>query len=78
MCGLYGFLNYGGQAIKNLSVLTNCLAEQAAVRGKDATGIAYADKGKIMIHKEAKSAYSVDFSHADDVVCVTGHARHTT
>lgn len=78
MCGLYGFLNYGGQAIKNLSVLTNSLAEQAAARGTDATGIAYTDNGKIVIHKEAKSAYAVDFKHPDDVVCVTGHTRHTT
>lgn len=78
MCGLYGFLSYGKKPIKNLSVLTNSLAEQAAVRGKDATGIAYADKGKIVIHKEAKAAYSVDFKHPDDAVCVTGHTRHTT
>ena len=41
MCGLYGFFNYSRQDIKNLSALTNCLAEQAAIRGTDATGIAY-------------------------------------
>lgn len=78
MCGLYGFLSYGKKPIRNLSVLTNSLAEQSAVRGKDATGIAYTDKGKIVIHKEAKTAYAVDFKHPDNVVCVTGHTRHTT
>ena len=78
MCGLYGFFNYSGQAIKNLSVLTNALAEEAAIRGTDATGIAYTGKGKIVIHKEPKSAYSVDFRHPDDTVCVTGHTRHAT
>ncbi len=41
MCGLYGFVNYSGNKIKNLSDLTNALAEQSAVRGTDATGIAY-------------------------------------
>lgn len=78
MCGLYGFFNYSGQAIKNLCVLTNSLAEQAAVRGTDATGIAYNDNGKIVIHKEPKSAYALILKHPDDIVCVTGHTRHAT
>lgn len=78
MCGLYGFLNYSGQKIGNLSVLTNSLAEQAAVRGTDATGIAYNDKGKIVIQKEAKSAYQIKLKHPDSTVCVTGHTRHAT
>ena len=38
MCCLFGFYNYSGQTIKNLSHLTNCLAEEATVRGTDATG----------------------------------------
>ena len=78
MCGLYGFFNYSGQAIKNLSTLTNCLAEQAAIRGTDATGIAYSDKGRVVIHKEPKSAYDLNLRHPDDTVCVTGHTRHAT
>ncbi|MDO5399082.1 MAG: class II glutamine amidotransferase, partial [bacterium] len=78
MCGLYGFFNYSGQNIKNLSTLTNCLAEQAAVRGTDATGIAYNDNGKLVIHKEPKSAYALNLKHPDNIVCVTGHTRHAT
>lgn len=78
MCGLYGFFNYSGQAIKNLNALTNALAEQAAVRGTDASGIAYIGKGKIVIHKEPKPAYAIDFRHPDDTICVTGHTRHAT
>ena len=78
MCGLYGFLNYSRQAIKNLSVLTNSLAEQATIRGTDATGIAYNDSGKIVIQKEAKSAYQINLKHPDNAVCVTGHTRHAT
>lgn len=77
MCGLYGFFNYGG-AIKCLSTLTNCLAEQAAVRGTDAAGIAYNNKGRVVIHKEPKASYLINFKHPDDTVCVTGHTRHAT
>lgn len=77
MCGLYGFFNYGG-VIKSLSTLTNCLAEQAAVRGTDAAGIAYNDKGRVVIHKEPKPSFSINFKHPDDTVCVTGHTRHAT
>jgi len=78
MCCLFGIYNYSGHEISNLSNLTNLLAENATVRGTDATGIAYNNNGKLAIHKEAKSAYMVDFRHPDDVVCVTGHTRHAT
>ena len=78
MCCLFGIYNYSGQEISNLSNLTNLLAENATVRGTDATGIAYNNNGKLTIHKEAKSAYMVDFRHPDDVVCITGHTRHAT
>lgn len=78
MCGLYGFLHYGDNKIKYLSNITNALAEESAVRGTDAAGIAYNDKNKVVIHKEPKSSYAVDFKHSDDTVCVTGHTRHAT
>ena len=57
MCCLFGYFNYSGQAIKDINTLTNSLAEQATVRGTDATGIAYNDRGRIVIHKEPKAAY---------------------
>lgn len=78
MCCLFGFYNYSGQPIKNLSHLTNCLAEEATVRGTDATGIAYNHKGKLIIHKEPKSAFQINFKHPEDIVSVTGHTRHST
>lgn len=56
MCGLFGFLHYGRNKIKNLSYITNVLAEEAAARGTDATGIAYNLKGKLCIDKNSKSA----------------------
>lgn len=78
MCCLFGFYNYSGQEIKNLTYLTNLLAENATVRGTDAAGIAYNNNNKLTIHKEAKSAYMIDFKHPDNAVCVMGHTRHAT
>ena len=78
MCCLFGFYHYGGGEIDKLSRLTNLLAENATVRGTDAAGIAYNDRGKLIIHKEAKAAYNIDFKHPESAVCVTGHTRHAT
>ena len=77
MCGLFGFLRYG-KNIKNLSCLTNSLAEQAAIRGTDATGIAFCEGGKLCIHKDGKSAYELNFKHSDSVCTLIGHTRHST
>lgn len=78
MCCLFGFYNYSNQSISNLSDLTNALAEQAIVRGTDASGIAYNDKNKLVIYKEPKPANHIDFRHSDSSVCVMGHTRHST
>ena len=66
MCGLFGFSNYSGEKIKNISDLTNSLAEQSAVRGTDATGIAFCSGGNVNILKESKSAYRLNFKLSDD------------
>ena len=78
MCGLFGFSAYCDQPIKNLSILTNSLAEQSAVRGIDASGIAYGKNGGITLYKEPKSAYLIDFKHPDDTKALIGHTRHST
>ena len=78
MCGLFGFVSYGKEPFKNLSVLTNALAEYSAVRGTDATGVAFSQNGHIQIHKEARSAYAMDFKHSDTVAALIGHTRHAT
>jgi len=41
MCGLFGFLHYGNNTIKELKELTNSLAQESAQRGTDATGVAF-------------------------------------
>ncbi len=78
MCGLYGFSNYSGDKIKNLSDLTNALAEESAIRGTDATGIAFCDDGRVNILKESKSAYRLNFKHSDGIKALIGHTRHST
>ena len=78
MCGLFGFLSYGQTPIKNLSVLTNALAMESAIRGTDATGIAFTKDHEIQIVKEAKAAYKMKFKHTDDTVALIGHTRHST
>lgn len=77
MCGLFGFVRYGDK-IKNLADLTNSLAEQSAVRGTDATGIAFYNAAGIDITKDNKSAYRINFKHSDEIVALIGHTRHTT
>lgn len=78
MCGLFGYINYSGERIKNLSDLTNSLARQSAVRGTDATGISFCDGGRLNIQKESKPAYKMDFKHPDNIRSLIGHTRHST
>ena len=78
MCCLFGFYNYSGDKIDSINDLTNALAVEATVRGTDATGIAFNDKNKLLIHKEGKSAFEMKLNHPNNAVCVTGHTRHAT
>ena len=78
MCGLFGFVNYSGKEIKGLMELTDCLAGESAIRGTDATGIAFNGNGGMCVLKESKSAYQIQFKHADNVRALIGHTRHST
>ena len=78
MCGLFGFLNYSGKEIKGLMELTDSLAGESAVRGTDATGIAFNGNGGMCILKESKSAYQIKFKHSDNIKALIGHTRHST
>ncbi len=78
MCGLFGFSKYGNEEIKDLSKLTNALAEQSAIRGTDATGFSYCSSKGLEIVKESKSAYRMTLKHSDNIVALTGHTRHST
>ena len=78
MCGLFGFSHYGNDSIKGLAELTNSLAEQSAVRGTDATGIAFCKSDNITVFKEGKSAYDLALKHSDNIKALIGHTRHST
>lgn len=56
MCGLYGVLSYGNK-VKDMAEITEHLPLKCAVRGTDATGIAYNKNGKLIVFKKSKSAY---------------------
>lgn len=78
MCGLFGFSQYGEEGLKNISLLTEALAEESVARGADATGIAFCKKGRIEIHKDSKPAYGMKLSHPENIKALMGHTRHTT
>ena len=77
MCGLYGVLSYGHE-IKDISEITEALAVESAVRGTDATGIAYNYHGKLNIFKRSKSAYEINFNVPKHTAAVMGHTRNAT
>lgn len=57
MCGLFGFSDLQHSLTeKQASALANSLARASAVRGQDATGIAYVQSGKLRIYKRPKPA----------------------
>lgn len=80
MCGLYGVYYYGENPNQqNLEKLVADLGRAAAVRGTDATGIAYPlDDHKIMIDKQGVSAYQFKFNIPAKVKVVMGHTRAAT
>ena len=75
MCGLYGFLYYGKNNV-DADVLIERLAEEASVRGTDATGIAYNDR-HLNIYKKPVSAYRMKFK-LNGARAAIGHTRHST
>ncbi len=77
MCGLFGFSSYSHTPIEGLSILTHSLAEESAIRGTDATGIAYSRSG-IQIQKEARAADTMQFHLPPDIRSLIGHTRHST
>lgn len=77
MCGLYGALSYGNN-IKDIEGITESLAIESAVRGTDATGIAYNHDGRLNIFKRSKSAYVINFDVPKHTAAVMGHTRNAT
>lgn len=78
MCGLFGISTYGEKTVLNLSEITQSLAAASAIRGTDATGIAYNSDGRLTVYREPKSAYEIHFRVPKKARTVMGHTRHTT
>lgn len=82
MCGLFGVYFYGNQKdlkVLNLSNLVKELGHASAIRGTDATGIAYVlDGKKLEIDKRGVSAYQFKFDIPSNVRVVMGHTRAST
>lgn len=78
MCGIFGVLNYGKKPVAGLRDLVTMLGIESAVRGTDATGIAFNYKNKLHIDKAPKSSLDFKFSVPKDVKAVMGHTRRTT
>ena len=79
MCSLFGIYDYRGALNgyqRNKAV--NVLAREAETRGKDATGIAYNHKGKMVIFKKALPAHKMRFRIPFGTRVVMGHTRLTT
>jgi glucosamine--fructose-6-phosphate aminotransferase (isomerizing) len=78
MCGLFGFVYYGKKGLKGAEKLLENLAQEAAVRGTDATGYAFVHKGKVQVDKAPKPAFDMKYLLPKGVHTVMGHTRHTT
>jgi len=79
LCGLFGLISYGNR-IKNTKKLAQELAWASIERGMDATGVAYVQKGKIIINKKGINAYDFEFSKEikGNPQVLMGHTRKLT
>ena len=79
MCGLFGFSDpQHSLTEKQASALANSLARASAVRGQDATGIAYVQSGKLRIYKRPKPAARMQLRLPKGTAQLLGHVRMTT
>lgn len=76
MCGLVGVLCT--KEFRGLNELIESLIYEAAIRGTDATGIAYNSGKNLHINKKPVSGYKFKVNLPKDVKVVIGHTRHTT
>ena len=79
MCAVFGYLDYKGKVSNAiLKNLIQNLSIAAEVRGTDATGISYANHGKVVTFKKAKPAHKVKLYFPKNTRAVIGHTRMTT
>jgi glucosamine 6-phosphate synthetase-like amidotransferase/phosphosugar isomerase protein len=79
MCGLFGFTDTKRILTqKQVNRLTSALATASAVRGTDATGIAYNTESGLKVFKRPLAANKMRFKIPGDVHSIMGHVRMTT
>lgn len=79
MCCLFGIIDYEANlSHKTLHKIVSVLAKECEVRGADATGIAYINRGKLKVCKQPLAAHKFKFSLPKDCHVVMGHTRVTT
>lgn len=79
MCCLFGMINYGHTLTgKTMARMLSALSAECEARGTDATGIAYADNGRLYIYKKPLPAHKLRFYLPDRAHVVMGHTRMTT
>lgn len=76
MCGLAGMICT--KEFKGMNELMGSLLYESAVRGTDATGIAYNSKNGLCFDKKPVSGYSFKINLPKGVRAVIGHTRHAT
>ena len=79
MCAIFGLLDYKGQltAAQQLKII-KVLGTAAEIRGTDATGIAFFQRGRLCIQKAAKPAHKMKYRIPADTRIIMGHTRLTT
>ena len=79
MCCLFGLIDYGHTLSgKQKSRIISTLATACEVRGKDATGIAYNNNGKLCVYKRPLPASLMRFKIPAEAHVIMGHTRMTT
>lgn len=79
MCAIFGILDFQGK----LTPAQRCwifreLANAAQIRGTDASGVAYIQRGAVQIQKAPRPAYKMKWRISPEARYLMGHTRMTT
>ena len=79
MCAIFGLLDYKSSLTSSQRLkIIKALGTAAEVRGTDATGIAFFQRGRLCIQKAAKPAHKMKYRIPSEVKVIMGHTRMTT
>ena len=79
MCAIFGLMDYkGGLEAAQRRRIIKALGTAAEVRGTDATGIAFFQRGQLCVQKAAKPAHKMRYRIPSETKVIMGHTRMTT